>query len=234
LSSEISVVGHRGWPTRFPDNSLPGFLAAATICDRIELDVRRSLDGKLVLSHDPNLGDLPVATTPWSILADVDLGAAVKPCLFDEALVALPDTPVMIEIKNSPADPGYESDSRLGLEAASRARPMDAVISFNWGTVGLVRRHFPDVTTGLNVGVLGDLDDAVTQCLDGGHRYLVPDVDLLLNSDIALPEGRETFVWTAQRFRLLGAELGELASRGVAGIITDDPESTRALIRSLT
>jgi hypothetical protein len=70
--------------------------------------------------------------------------------------------------------------------------------------------------------------------LDGGHRYLVPDVDLLLNSDIALPEGLETFVWTAQRFRLLGAELGELASRGVAGIITDDPESTRALIRSLT
>lgn len=233
MSSEISIVGHRGLPTRFPDNSLPGFLAAAQICDRVELDVRRSLDGKLVLSHDPTIGNLTVTETPWPILSEIDLGEGVKPCLLDEALAALPDTPVLIEVKNSPAEPGYEADSRLALEAASRTRPTDAVISFNWDAVERVRQHFPDVDTGLNVGGLGDIDDAVSRCLDGGHRYMVPDVDLLLRSRDVFPNGIETFVWSSQRFRNFESGIGELVSRGVSGIITDDPESTRALIRSL-
>lgn len=233
LISEISVVGHRGWPSKFPDNSLPGFLAAATVCDQIELDVRRSLDGKLVLSHDPAIGETSVSDTPWSVLAEIDLGKGVKPCLLDEALASLPDTPVLIEIKNSPADPGYETDSRLALEAASRARPMDVIISFNWESVVTVRNRFPDVATGLNVGILGDLDDAITHCLDGGHRFLVPDVDLVVRSDARFPNSIETFVWSSQRFRNFESEISELVSRGVSGIITDDPESTRELIRSL-
>ncbi|HEY5890177.1 MAG TPA: glycerophosphodiester phosphodiesterase [Acidimicrobiia bacterium] len=233
MSSEISVIGHRGMPTKFPDNSLPGFVAAARICDRVELDIRRSLDGKLVLSHDPTIGGLSVNDTPWSVLAEIDLGQGVKPCLFDEALAALPDTPVLIEVKNSPADPGYEADSRLALEAASRTRPFDAIISFNWESVERVRHYFPDVATGLNVGGLGDLGDAVSRCLDGGHRYLVPDVDLLMTAGGVAPPGVETFVWSSQRFHDFASGLDELVSFGVSGIITDDPESTRALIRSL-
>ncbi len=233
MSSEISIVGHRGLPTRFPDNSLPGFLAAAQICDSVELDVRRSLGGKLVLSHDPTIGDLTVIETPWPILAEIDLGEGVKPCLLDEALAALPETPVLIEVKNSPAEPGYEADSRLALEAASRARLTDTIISFNWEAIERVRQNFPDVATGLNVGGLGNIHEAVSRCLDGGHRYLVPDVDLLLKSNETIPYDIETFVWSSQRFRNFGFEIDELVSRGVSGIITDDPESTRALTRSL-
>ena len=82
------VVGHRGWPRRFPDNTLTGFLAASAVADAIELDVRRSADGKLVLSHDPTLAGLVVSETPWSVLAELDLGDGHKPALLDEALAA--------------------------------------------------------------------------------------------------------------------------------------------------
>jgi glycerophosphoryl diester phosphodiesterase len=232
LSSNILVIGHRGLPTRFPDNSLPGFLAAAQICDAVELDVRRSSDGKLVLAHDPRIGDLEVNSNPWSILSEIDLGGGVKPCLLDEALAALPDTPVIIEIKNSPADPGYELDSRLALEAASRTRPFDAVISFNWASIESVKRHFPDVATGLSVGMLGDLDEAIQRCLDGDHQYLVPDIDLFDRFDGELATEVKVLVWTSQRFRSIATELDDLVSHGVSGIITDDPEATRDLIRS--
>ncbi|MDH3462835.1 MAG: glycerophosphodiester phosphodiesterase family protein, partial [Acidimicrobiia bacterium] len=61
----MRIIGHRGFPARFPDNTLAGFLAAALVGDGIEVDVRRSKDGKLVLSHDEVLGGHVVPETSW-------------------------------------------------------------------------------------------------------------------------------------------------------------------------
>lgn len=230
MPPKISVIGHRGFPAKFADNSLPGFLAAAPICDRIELDVRRSGDGKLVLAHDPSIGGLEVSSNPWSLLAEVDLGDGVKPCLLDEAIAALPGTPILIEIKNTPGEQGYEADSRLALEAAARVRKHDALVSFNWGSVEAVRRAFPDVSTGLIVGLAGSLSDAIEQCLHGGHEYLLPDVELVGHLDDVFPDVLTTYVWSSQRFHTFAADLPDLVSSGVSGIITDDPLSARNLI----
>ena len=100
MTNRVAVVGHRGWPTRFPDNTLSGLLAAADVVDAVEIDVRRSADGKLVLAHDPLLGGLVVSDTPWSTLMELDLGDGHHPILLDEALAALPGTPVQLEVKN--------------------------------------------------------------------------------------------------------------------------------------
>jgi len=233
VSRQIAVIGHRGWRSRHPDNSLPGLMAAAAVCDAVEVDVRRSLDGKLVLAHDPDIGGLSVATTPWGVLAEVELGGGARPCLLDEALAALPDTPVLIEIKNAPGVSGYEPDHRLGLEAAAMSRPSDVLISFNWATIETVRTTFPEVLTGLNVGVLGSLDDAIEHCRKGGHRFLVPDADLVLASGGELAEDIEVVVWSPRQVETDQRSLGELVSKSVWGIITDDPANTIDLLRSL-
>ena len=234
MSRQIAVIGHRGWRERFPDNSLPGLLAAASVCDAVEVDVRRSADGKLVLAHDPFIGDLEVATTPWSVLGEVELGGGAKPCLLDEALAALSGTPVLIEIKNTPSEIGYEPDHRLGLEAAAMSRPSDVLISFNWETIDSVRTTFPEVLTGLNVGIVGDLDDAGQHCRQGGHRYLIPDADLVLARAGPLADGIDVAVWSSRQVDADERSLGELVSKGVWGIITDDPPNTIDLLRSLT
>ncbi len=50
------VVGHRGARARFPENSLPAVRhALAAGADGVEVDVRASADGVLVLSHDATL-----------------------------------------------------------------------------------------------------------------------------------------------------------------------------------
>src|SRR5690606_14585398 len=128
-----------------PDNTLRGFLAAAEVADGVELDVRRSGDGKLVLSHDPWMKGLLVGQTSWSQLCELDLGDGHHPALLDEVLAALPETPVQLEVKNWPSDPGFEPDHRLALEAAERARPGDVVTGFNAETLEAVRRVFPEV-----------------------------------------------------------------------------------------
>jgi glycerophosphoryl diester phosphodiesterase len=234
LVSDISLVGHRGWPVKFPDNTLAGFIAAATICQAVELDVRRSLDGKLVLSHDAHIGDLEVSSTPWAALAEVDLGGGHKPCLLDEALAALPQTSVFIEIKNTPGTVGYEPDSRLALEAADRSRPGDVVISFNWHDIGRVHQSFPSVETGINVGLLGSLEEGSRHCFDAGHGYLVPDVGLFKQIGSALPNGLGVYVWSSERRYTFSDVIDELVSSGVSGIIADDLEATGELIRSQT
>ena len=214
------VVGHRGWPSRFPDNTLAGFLAASTVADSIELDVRRSGDGKLVLSHDPTLLGQVVCETPWSVLAELDLGGGHKPALLDEVLAALPDTPIQLEVKNLPHQPGFEPDHRVALETAARSRHGDTVTSFNPVSLEAVRRDFPDVRTGLAITKFGALEEASNYCLETGHRSLVPE-EVLITGPLAsaMTAELEVFPFTVddpERAR-------ELVDFGVSGIITNDP-----------
>ncbi len=229
MSGLPTIIGHRGWPARFPDNTLAGFLAVTAVADAVELDVRRSADGKLLLAHDPVLQGLEVARHPWPVLAELDLGDGHRPALLDEVIGSIRPIPVQIEVKNVPWQPGYEPDHRLGLEAAERAQPGDVVTSFNWETVGAVRRVFPDVATGVAVGAHSDLKYAVAHCLDVGHRVLVPEESLVTEETAELmgSSGLESFPWTVND----PTRAVELAELGVSGIITDDPESL-AVLRS--
>jgi glycerophosphoryl diester phosphodiesterase len=222
-----AVVGHRGWPTRFPDNTLAGLLAASTVADAAEVDVRRSADGKLVLSHDPTLGGLEVASHPWSTLGEVDLGDGHKPALLDEVLSGVPDLPLELEIKNLPDQPGFEPDHRVALEAAERARPGDILTSFNWDSLAAVRRVFPEVATGVLVGGSGDIDVAIEECLSGGHPALIPSIHLpSFGFTRALEAGLTVIPWVVDDAALAV----ELAVLGVSGILTDDPALVRAAI----
>jgi len=50
---EIMVICHRGFNLETPENSVPGFQAAIDLgCDMLEVDVRETSDGKLVVMHD--------------------------------------------------------------------------------------------------------------------------------------------------------------------------------------
>lgn len=224
MTEPLLIVGHRGWSSRFPDNTLAGFLAASVMADAIELDIRRSGDGKLVLSHDPTIGGLVVSETAWSVLAEIDLGDGHKPALLDEALAALPDIPVQLEVKNFPYQPGFEPDHRLALEAAERTRPGDTITSFNHVSLEAVRRVFPDVPTGLAIRRFSLLDEAYEYCVEAGHSVLVPE-EILIDEPLAVsaPDEIEVFPFTVND----PDRVTELAGFGVSGIITDDPELIR-------
>jgi len=199
-------------------------MAASEVADLVEVDVRRSGDGKLVLSHDPQIQGHVVSATPWSVLSEIDLGDMHHPALLDEALAALPDTPVQLEIKNLPFEPGFEPDHRLALEAAERSRPGDIVTGFNPETMLAVRRAFPEVLTGLAIAGGTSLDEVVNLCLDVGHHALVPDHSLLtapVNAEIAV------YPWTVNS----ASRARELVELGVTGIITDDPALIRETLR---
>jgi len=227
VRSTPTVVGHRGWPSRFPDNTLSGFLAAATVAEMVETDVRRSADGKLVLSHDPVVDGLVVADTAWSVLAEIDLGGGHRPALLDEAVAAIPGTGFQFEIKNLPHEPGFEPDHRIALDTAERSRPGDMVTSFNWVTLAAVHRALPEVATGVLVGGSGDIDDAIRECTENGHVAVLPSTQLpTLGLARALDAGLEVYPWLVDDLGLID----ELADLGVSGIISDDPAAARSAL----
>lgn len=107
-------VGHRGAAAHAPDNTLLGLRRAAALgADMVEIDVQRTADRQVVLSHDMQLRDAagrywPVGRSTLEELRAIDLGGgehiptfaeAVDTCL-DEGLGAY------IELKDGGAIPG--------------------------------------------------------------------------------------------------------------------------------
>src|SRR4051812_30807296 len=123
-----AVIGHRGASADFVENSVEAFRGAyAQGADWVELDVRVSRDGNLVVHHDSKLADgrLIAATDRVEIPTGV-------PSLVD-ALDACRPMGVNVEIKNSPHEPGFDDTQdvvRLTLrDIASVADAPEVLIS---------------------------------------------------------------------------------------------------------
>lgn len=227
----VRVIGHRGWASRFPDNVLAGILAAAEVADMVEVDVRCTADGTLVLSHDPYVAGLAVAETPWSRLSTVDLGGGHRPVDLMALMAALPNFPLNLEIKNFPGDPGFDEEHGVALRTAAKARPGDLLSCFYWPTMDAVREASPGTATGLLVDQGWSLSDAVDHALARGHVAVIPQYQLALSSEpavrLAAEAGLLVAVWTLNDASIAS----QLASMGVTAIITDDPGYMKRTLR---
>ena len=53
MENKVTLTGHRGWRSKYPENTMEAFKAAVELgVDQIETDVRITADGELVLHHD--------------------------------------------------------------------------------------------------------------------------------------------------------------------------------------
>jgi glycerophosphoryl diester phosphodiesterase len=218
----VCVVGHRGFPRRFTDNTLAGFEAAFEVVSMVETDVRRTLGGELILAHDAHLGGKSVSRSTWEELRSIDLGGG-HPVLLSEALAAFPDGRWNLEIKNDPLEPGFEADLAIAMETAELAGPRDLCTSFYWPNVDLIRERLPEVATGLLVDESWDLGEAAHHGREKGHIALAVHWSILERDPGEIrrlaKDGLGIAAWTVND----PAVAIRLAAAGVAAIITDDP-----------
>lgn len=199
----------------------------------VEVDVRSTGDGTLVLSHDSHLGGMAVADATWADLAGLDLGDGHRPLDLRSLMSALPDFPLNLEIKNFPGEPGFDPNHRLALRTAALARPGDLLTCFYWPTIDAVRNEIPSTSTGVLVDRDGSVADAVDYALARGHVAVIPQFELALTSEAAVRSAAEAgllvAVWTLND----PSVAMRLASMGVAAVITDDPGRMRHALRDL-
>ncbi|GAA1484023.1 glycerophosphodiester phosphodiesterase [Brachybacterium fresconis] len=105
----FTIVGHRGAMASVLENTIASFEEAERVgCQEIELDIRPSADGRLVLTHDRSLDRMmaeqdrglgPVDTMNWAALQKVELRDGHRVATLEEA-VAATSVFLQVEIKD--------------------------------------------------------------------------------------------------------------------------------------
>lgn len=101
----IEVTGHRGARGLFPENTLGGFLLARELgCQAVEMDVRITADGELVVIHDASIdrttdGSGPVDALSLRELQTFDAGRGEHIPSLREVLELLQDSNLRLQLE---------------------------------------------------------------------------------------------------------------------------------------
>lgn len=225
-----SILAHRGSTSAGdPENSIAAFLEAKRLgADGVELDVRRSGDGALVVHHDAVVpGGRPLSET-----AVADLPPSVP--LLGDAVAACNDMIVNVEVKNAPGEPGYDSSEGIALEAAEllgEAGDLERFIvsSFSVSSIEMVRRADPRLAVGWLLGLTADVPACLEEAAERGYQAIHPFVTVV---DRRLVErgherGLSVNVWTVNAPH----DMGAMAALHVDALITDDVATAVAVVR---
>ncbi|MBS1848659.1 MAG: glycerophosphodiester phosphodiesterase [Actinobacteria bacterium] len=219
------VFAHRGVSAEFPENTVAAFAAAAGRgADGVELDVRRTADGALVVHHDAHLADGRAIVEMHH-----DELPGHLPGL-EEALVACGAIGVNIEIKNYPGEPDHDPDCRVStgvVDLVQRLGIADRVIvsSFNYADIAAIRHLDGTIATGWLVISTDNVDELVAHLVRDGHRALHPPESCTDDAVVAAAHaaGLLVNVWTVDD----PGRIVELAAMGVDTVITNDPDGAR-------
>lgn len=226
-----AIWGHRGASADRQENTIAAFVEArGQGADGVELDVRRSADGGLVVHHDAALADgRPIAALAVRDLPDdvCLLGAALETCAANGLFVN-------VEIKNVEGDPDYDPTEYLAravVDLVDESGLHDAVLvsSFSLATIDRVRELGADIRTGYLASARWDQTSALSRAVDGGHNAFHP-FDLVVNAELveaAHDHGVDVNVWTVDdpdRIRWL-------ADLGVDAVITNVPAIARRALQ---
>jgi len=235
----MRILAHRG--AHEPEtpgvraNTLGAFRAARELgADGVELDVRLTRDGVLVVHHDPAPpGGAPIAGLTASELPGwiPSLAAALDAC------ASLPV--VNVEIKHSPLDPGFDPGSGIATAVAMAVTgrpdppdphaPMILVSSFNASTLDAFHRAAPGTPTGWLTTSHDHQVEALRTAAAGGHRAVHPP-DLKTTAELvgaAHDRGLQIVVWTVND----PERMAELAGWGVDVLVTDRPALAVSVLR---
>lgn len=227
------IIGHRGAPRAFAENTLPSFREAISLgAHAVELDVHLTGDGAVVVHHDPIPRVRVADGTPSGVgFSELTL-AEVQSFRLDGGLV-IPSLPevlaeidgratVYVEIKGRGAE-------RAVAELLAPRAAWTAVHAFDHRVVPRVRARVPALRGGVLLdSYLIDTPSAMRAAgaSDLWQRWEFIDEPLVLEVHEA---GGRVIAWTVND--LQAGE--ELARMGVDGICTDLPGAMReALSRS--
>jgi glycerophosphoryl diester phosphodiesterase len=218
------VIAHRGASSIALENSLAAFRAAAGQgADGVELDVHATLDGEIVVHHDPSVLGLPIAQARWRDLATVPLANGEPIPTLAQALEVLDGLKVFIEVKV--LDPRW--DERLLAVLDGGPNPGGyAVHSFAFHVV----RRLGEKRPSLPRGVLSEVETrSPKQTLDDASAQTLWQERTTL--DEALVQhvhglGAAIIAWTVDA----PTDLHRLVRWGVDGICTNHPERARPIV----
>jgi len=225
MTPMILAIAHRGDPIGERENTLASFSAAVRQgADMVELDLRRTADGVIVVLHDATLERLwgvarPVADLDLAALREIGTGSDRIPTL-QEVLGAV-DLPLMVDFT--------EADVVVGaVDAVRDAHAMARSLFVTWNVEALraLRARAPEARIGLTwiepeppePTLLGEL----------GAEFWNPMFRLVTSDrvDAAHRLGVKVSTWTVDEPR----HMARVAEAGVDAIVSNQIADLRYFI----
>lgn len=215
------IWAHRGSTADAQENTTEAFRAARAMgADGVELDVRSTGDGVIVVHHDVALAD-------GRVIARTDAGHLPSwlPTL-EAVLEECRGLMVDVEVKNLPTEMGYDPGEGTAVGAAqlvvSLGMTGGVVISaFAMAAIDAARATSPDIATGWLTLAGYDQLDALALAAARGHSALHPRHETVTGELVAAAHRLDMAVhtWTVDETD----DIERMADAGVDAIITNVP-----------
>lgn len=219
-------IGHRGAKAYEPENTILSFKRALELgVNAVELDVRRTKDGEIVVIHDAEVdrttnGKGLVSDLTLKEIKELSTEKGEKIPTLDEALAFLDrKVKVLIEIK----EVGIE-EKVLEIVKSRGLEDNVIIISFHEDSLKKVREMSGVIKTGL---IYVRHKDPIKAALSLKAQYLLPMYKFVYPSLVkrAHENGLKVIVWTINT----PEEAREYARMGVDGIASDRPDILKDL-----
>ncbi len=216
------LVGHRGASAYEPENTLRSFRAAVDLgANAVELDIRATKDGKLVVIHDSRVsrttnGKGKVAKMTLSEIRKLDAGMGERVPTLQEAVAwAKGRANLLVEFK----EPGLEAKA----VKIFRGHKNILAISFFQTVLEELNRINPKLETGL----LFDskprhLDEFLSSCQQLGISWVLGKAKFINRKlvDAAHKKGLRVLAWTIDKPKMLAKKI----ALGLDGVTSNRPE----------
>ena len=214
-------IAHRGASAYEPENTIRSFMRAIELrADMIELDVRKSLDGRLVVIHDSKVdrttnGRGLVGLKSLDELKELDAGMGEKIPTLEEAFeLAAGRTKLVIELKED----GLEEQVISLIRDYGLVEDI-FVVSFKPVRLKAVKEREPGLKTGLILFASADPLKSAQSC---GADAVAPFRWFITRNLAGKARQMEMYLFTWTVDDRGNAE--KLREMGVSGIVTNKPD----------
>jgi glycerophosphoryl diester phosphodiesterase len=236
LDDRTTIMAHRGSSLSAPENTMAAIKQAiADGADWVEIDVQETADGEVVVLHDSDFMklagvNLKIWDANWTDLAEIDIGSRYDPKFKNERVPKLSDVldecrgkvGVNIELKYYGHDEQLEQRVVDIVEAHGMVSEV-VVMSLNSDAVKKMKLLRPN----WKVGQLMSVSTGGLQNFDAD--FLAINANFADRSFIRAVQaaGKDVYVWTVND----ASTMSTMVSRGVDGLITDNPALARSVLR---
>lgn len=238
-----AVIGHRGASAAAPENTLAAFQRAVELgADAVELDVKLTRDGAPIIMHDETVdrttdGKGKVCDLTLADFQRLDAGAWKDPAFTGERVPTLDQVfeavgaKVWINVELTNYYAGRDNLVPVVVALIQKMSMQKRVVLSSFDPFNLRRARALDPS--LPLALLTSHDMAL-YLREGWlsplcpHDARHPDVEQLKRKGVAWYHRRayRVNVWTSND----PADMREFARQGVDGLITDEPDTARAIL----
>ena len=206
------LIGHRGFPRFFPENTVPSFIKAVELgADGVEMDVHLSRDGFPVVIHDYTVdrttdGKGYVSSLTLDELRSLDAGAkfgmkGTKIPTLEEVLEEVkkrkPDALFTVEIKRGSSI--YRGIEQKVVDCVLREKVRARIVSFDYDAIARVRKAWPEGETGIIFVGRPPYFVDIARSLGSGWLHAARDLVERGDAELAHRKGLKLDVWAPSR-----------------------------------